>query len=395
MKNNTLVSALTIIGILALGGVALFTLLALRPTPPKSERPKVVPLVSAVVPEVEGGSITISGNGTVRAKREINLVAEVSGKILALSSSAEAGGFFQEGDELFRLDPSDYENAVDMAEAEVTQREYELLLARQEVNVARQEWERLQRQRGELAPPETTALGSLVFREPQLKLAESLLKSAEARLEDARLRLARTRIRAPFNGRVRQKLVDIGQYVTPGQAVAGIYSTDELEIPVPFQSSEAMLIDRLWQRETNRGIRIPARVLATFGSERYEWEGYVDRTEGTLDAATRTINVVVRVPQPYRATGENRPPLLVGMYTRVDIEGATYDTYYVIPRAALKDGDTVWVKNDGRLEIRSVDIIQESDGNVFVRSGIAAGDSLVTSKLDVFSDGMEIRTTTE
>ena len=390
--NKTIKSALTIVGILALGVAGLFLLIAFRPTPPKTERPKVIPLVTTTTPETRSGAITISGNGTVRATREINLVAEISGRVVNISPSAVSGGFFRRGAPLFELDPSDYSNAVSIAEAEVTQRKYELLLAEEEVNIARDEWKRLQKQRGTEAVPDSTELGVLVFKEPQLKLAESLLKSAEARLEDAQTRLNRTRIRAPFNGRVRTKIVDIGQYVAPGQAVASVYNTDQVEIPVPLQSDEAALINNLWQRESNQSISIPATIRASFGGETYEWEGYVDRTEGTLDANTRTINVVVRVDQPYQSSENGRPPLLVGMFSEVEIQGKIYDSFYVIPRSALKENETVWVFDNGRLNIREISIIQESEGLIYVEQGINPGERLITSKMDVFSDGMEVRT---
>jgi RND family efflux transporter MFP subunit len=393
MKNKRLRSFLTITGILALGVVIFNVLIAFRPTPPRTERPKVIPLVTTVQPEAKSGVLTIQGNGTVRATREINLVAEVAGKVVSVAASAVSGGFIQQGATLISIDPSDYENAVAVARAEVTQRRYELLLAREEVSIAREEWGRLQRRREESEDPAESELGSLVLKEPQLKLAESLLESAEARLADAQTRLQRTNINAPFNGRVRSKQVDIGQYVSPGQAVATVYNTDEVEIAVPMQSAEASLIGGLWERDMNRRIDIPVRVFSAFGKVTHEWKGYVDRTEGTLDAATRTVNVVVRVPAPYEEGPASLPPLLVGMFTTVEIEGQEMETYFIVPRPALKENETVWVYANGRLEIRPVEIIQEQEGRVYIADGLAPGDRLITSNLEVFTDGMEVRET--
>lgn len=392
MKNKNLRSILSIIGILVLGVVIFNVLLAFRPTPPKSERAKVVPLVTTIQPEVRSGALIIKGNGTVRATREINLVSEVAGKVVSMASSAVSGGFFQRGATLFKIDPADYANAVSVAEAEVTQRRYELLLAQEEVTIAREEWERLQNRKDESTTPAETELGRLVLKEPQLKLAESLLKSAEARLADAQTRLKRTNLSAPFSGRVLSKQVDIGQYVGPGQVVATVYNTDEVEIAVPLQSSDAALISNLWQRDQNKRINIPARVYSTFGNETFEWEGYVDRTEGALDATTRTVNVVVRVKNPYKGSSESHPPLLIGTFVSVEIEGNTLDSYFVLPRAALKENNTVWVFADSKLEVHKVEVIQEDEGNVFVKAGIAPSDQLISSKLDVFTDGMEVRT---
>ena len=261
------------------------------------------------------------------------------------------------------------------------------------MTIARDEWGRLQNRLGTSDEPASTDLGSLVLKEPQLKLAEALLKSAEARLADAQTRLQRTAIGAPFNGRIRVKQVDIGQYVGPGQAVATVYNTDEVEIVVPLQSSEAALINNLWARDTGRSVNIPARVYSNFGESRYEWEGFVDRTEGALDPDTRTVNVVVRVKKPYDAGDIGRPPLLVGTFTSVEIEGMKLDTYSVIPRPALKDGSAVWLFDEGKLKVHPVEVIQESEGQVIISGQIASNQPIITSNLEIYSDGMDVRIT--
>ena len=380
------------LGILAVGVIGLVTLIALRPEPPRVDPPRQSPLVTTTKPTLEQGNLAVRGNGTVRPIREINLVAEVAGKVISVSDALVSGGFFQQGQTLLQIDPTDYENAVAVAEAEVTQRQFELLTAQEEVALAREEWARLERRTGVNRSPDSTALGSLVLKEPQRKAAEAILKSAEARLDDARTRLARTRITAPFNGRVRAKTADIGQYVGPGQAVASIYSTDAVEIVVPLPSREAALLSDLWARESRRGRgpRLPATVAADFGGQRYEWEGTVDRTEGTLNEATRTVNVVVRVAQPYQ-TSAGRPPLMVGTFTTVRLQGMALDRYYVLPRDALREGDTVWVVEDGLLYVRPVEVIQEVDEAVYVTSGITENDAVVTSTLTVMTDGMSVR----
>lgn len=377
------------VGILGVGLAGLALLVALRPEPPRVEPPRLRPLVTVVAPEIRSGNLTVRATGTVRPEREINLVAEVSGKVTRVAEALKSGGFAGRGQVLLRIDPTDYANAVAVAEAEVTQRQFELLTAREEVAVAREEWDRLQQRTGRTITPDSSEMGALVLREPQLKAAEARLKSAQARLADARTRLARTAITAPFNGRVRQKLVDVGQFVAPGQPVASFYSTDAVEVAVPLASAEASLVDRLWERG---GARLPATVTATFGGERFAWQGFVDRTEGTLDPTTRTITVVVRVPQPYRTEG-GRPPLMVGTFAEVALQGAALDRYAVLPRTALRDGDTVWtVEADSLLRVAPVTVVQEIDEQVFVTApALTAETPVITSTLDVFTDGMSVR----
>lgn len=384
-------SLLIAVGILAAGVAGLALLVALRPEPPRVEPPRQSPLVAVVVPEIRAGNLTVRATGTVRPEREINLVAEVSGKVTSVAEALKSGGFARRGQVLLRIDPADYANAVAVAEAEVTQRQFELLTAREEVAVAREEWDRLQARTGRTITPDSTAMGALVLREPQLKAAEARLKSAQARLADARTRLARTAIAAPFNGRVRARLVDVGQFVAPGQPVAAFYSTDAVEVAVPLSSTEASLVDQLWERDRG-GARIPATVTATFGGARFAWQGYVDRTEGTLDPTTRTVTVVVRVPSPYRTEG-GRPPLMVGTFAEVELQGAALERYAVLPRTALREGERVWtVEADSLLRVLPVTVVQEVDEQIFVTAAdLSASTPVITSNLDVFTDGMTVR----
>lgn len=392
MNSTSLKPFLIGAGILAVGVIGLLALVALRTEAPRIDPPRQSPLVMTIKPTAQEGHLAVRGNGTVRPIHEIDLIAEVAGKVVSVSDALVSGGFFQQGDTLLQIDPADYENAVSVAEAEVTQRHFELLMAQQEVEVAREEWARLERRTGVNRSPDSTALGSLVFKEPQRKAAVALLKSAEARLDDAQTRLARTRITAPFTGRVRAKIADIGQYVGPGQAVASIYSADAVEIVVPLSSRDAALLADLWTPESRRGRgpRLPATVTVDFGGQRYEWEGSVERIEGALNEATRTVNVVVRVAHPYQ-TKAGWPPLMVGTFTTVILQGMALDRYYVLPRDALREGDTVWVVEDEILYVRPVEVIQEVDEEIYVTSGITENDAVVTSTLSVMTDGMSVR----
>jgi RND family efflux transporter MFP subunit len=219
------------------------------------------------------------------------------------------------------------------------------------------------------------------------------LARAEAGLEDAKLALARTRIVAPFDGIVRTKMADVGQYVAPGQTLGSLYDTDEVEIVVPLTDTEASLIDGLWSADTgDDDDRIPVQVRATFGGEEYGWPGYVDRTEGALNANTRTVDVVVRVADPFDDDGSRRPPLLLGTYATVDIRGRETDAFVVIPRVALRDGSEIYVvEQDTLLAIRPVQVLQEVGGQVMVRGEIQQGEPVVTSPMAIVTDGMTVR----
>jgi RND family efflux transporter MFP subunit len=380
---------LTIIGF---GLVGFALLMVFRPRPAAQEPPRRVPLVVTAPADVRSGHLTIRGNGTVRPKSEIILSPQVSGRVEWISPAFASGGRFEKGDLLLRIEDADYVNRVDAASAAVAQRQVEVLQWREEQELAREEYQRLLAREG-LDAPDSASLSSLIFREPQLQAAQAGLKSAEAQLADARLALGRTRIAAPFDGVVRSKSVDVGQFVTPGQNLGSLYDTDEVEIVVPLTDAEAALVEGLWTAGAgNEETRIPATVRATFAGRSHEWQAYVDRAEGALNPETRAVDVVVRVPDPFVVNDIGRPPLLLGTYAAVDIQGESREAYAVLPRIALRDGAAVYVvEKDTILVVQPAALLQEIGGDVLVAADIDPGDQVVVSPMDIVTDSMTVQ----
>jgi len=382
-------------GLLVLGvGVVGFTVLfALRASPAELEPPRQIPTVTTVPAQVGSGAIRVRGSGTVRPSAEVTIAPQVGGRVTWVSSAFVSGGRFAAGQGLLRVDPADYENSVEAASAEVARAQVDVLTAEEEVAIARDEYQRLARREGLDPDPENA--GALVLREPQLRAAQAGLQSAEARLEDARLALQRTWIRAPFDGIVRDESVDLGQFVSPGQTIGRMYSTAEVEIVVPLSDNEASLISALWEaRAGQEATRIPVEITSDYGGVEYAWTGYVDRAEAALNEQTRTVDVVVRVPRAFEPTPEqpDRPPLLIGSYATVDIEGTSYDRYAIVPAAAMRDGGVVWtIEADTLLVMIPVDLIQEIENQAFVLGAIPTGTPIIVSALPFVTNGMTVR----
>lgn len=359
----------------------------LRPDAPDAAPRHAAPEVATVTPERHEGRITVSGYGAVRPLREITLIAEVAGKVTWTAANFVTGGTFRRGQELLRIDSTDYANAVTIARAEVVQRRLDLLRAEEEVTVAREEWSRLEGLTGGREQPDSTELGSLVFREPQRQAAAAQLESARARLRDAEARLRRTRVTAPFNGRLRTKGADLGQFVGPGHVVAAYYGTDAAEIDVAVAGRDVSLLGD----DVGAGPqRARARIVASLAGGVHEWTGFVHRTEGALSEASRTLNAVVRVERPYESTGQ-RPPLRVGTYVTAYLEGRAFDEYFTLPRGALRPDGMVWTVEDGRLRMRPVDIMQEVEDTIYLTRGVAESDVVVIGTLDAVTDGMQVQ----
>ncbi len=386
ISNKKIISRLAVVGILVGGLVITIVLTALRTEPPRTERVNQAPLVSTLEVSARSGALTVTGTGSVQPTREVTLAAEVGGKVATVSPALVSGGTVTKGHVLATLVADDYENALAMAQSEVVQRRYELIRGQQEVEVAREEWANS----GASGEPETTELGRLAYREPELELARAGLATAEARVRDAELRLERTRLRAPFDGKVRSKQIDVGQFVGPGQPVAVIYATDEVELVVPLSPEQMDLLDPNWQLPD----RLAARVMPAAGTSDAAWDGYVHRVEGALDPASRLINVVVRVPGPYRPS-ENQKPLLIGTFARVGIAGRVEERVWTIPLAALRDQggqSAVWIVEDSTLQVQRVDVVQLVDDTAIIRAAnLPATITLITSDPGVVTPGMVVR----
>lgn len=326
-------SLATAIGIVFLGLLSVLVLVATRPKPARARPDRPAPRVSVSPLEARSGVIAVEGSGTIRPRAEISLSPQVGGLVVQLSPALRSRGSFRLGDVLLVVEPDSYENAVAIARAEVAQRRVDIALAEQEQIVAREEFRLLRARQGNASAADTSLSTALALRVPQMEAARAALARAEAQLADAQLNLDRTILRAPFNGRVRSESVDVGQNVSPGQSIAQLFETDEVEMVVSLSASEAVLVEGLWEKRAGEdGIRIPARVRSDFGGQRHEWERYIDRVEGVLDPSTRTVNAVVRVPEPFAAA--DRPPLLIGSYARALIDAQQVDGYFALPRPA-------------------------------------------------------------
>ncbi|MBW2565679.1 MAG: efflux RND transporter periplasmic adaptor subunit [Deltaproteobacteria bacterium] len=373
--------------VIAVGAIGMRALTASKPQLKKRKVQAPVPMVRTTEIQTGPQTIHIQGEGTVRPLREISLAPQVGGKVLYISPALVNGGQFSKGDVLVRIDPVDYELAVTLAKANGKDAESLLELAKEEAAAAQEEWRLLHAGGSEVdrKPP------PLVAKEPQLAAAQAKLEAGRADLDKALLSLERTELKAPFDGRVSQKNVDIGQYVSPGQTLATLYSIEAAEIILPLEDESAFWFSIPGFTTANsRGSR--AIVRARVAGQERTWSGEVVRTEGKLDERTRMINVVVRVEKPY----SKRPPLAVGLFVTTDIEGRTLPNAAVIPRSALHEDNIVWVvNNDNRLHLREVDVARVQGDEAIVQAGLEDGERVVITPLKAVTDGMTVRTAPE
>ncbi len=382
-KKSILIYLVIVIAILAVGLLGM-KLLADSKTPVKKRKTEIAaPPVRTIIAKVGKYTVDIMGEGTVRPLKEISLVPQVDGKVVYTSPALVNGGIFKKGTVLLKIEQADYEIAVTLAEAKVKSAESLLQQAEQESEAAREEW-RIYHASG----PKAGTPPPLVAKEPQLAAARAKLAANMADLKKALLNMKRTELKAPFHGRVSQEKVDIGQYVSHGQSLATLFSTNAAEITIPLDKNDLFWFNVPGITSRNRHGS-PATIFADIAGKKLLWPGKIVRTQGKLDERTRMINVIVLVEKPY----DKNPPLVVGLFVDVKIEGKTLSQACRIPRSALHRGNIVWVVNKNRsLHFRKVDVARFQDSSVIILSGLNDGDMLVVSPLKAVTDGMTVRT---
>ena len=375
MKERYFPILIVVSGIM-IGSLILFTGPSLEPRSP----PENKPLVRTITANTETIRLSSTAFGTVSPRSENELIPEVSGSIVYMSPSLVSGGFFKKDDLLFSIEPLDYQVALEQSSAALKSAESELENARRnhdrQINLAKKQ--SISESRKEEAVN-------------RLRFAESAHREANARVSLAKKNLERTKIKAPYDGRVRNEKIDLGQFVNRGQSVANIYATDSAEIKLPVHDKELAFLD-LPLFETERSEDDTVILKANFAGKQHIWNARIARTEGELDSKTRMINVIAEIDSPY-SLKDSRPPLTIGLFVEAEILGRFVEDAIVIPQSAIQENNLVYtVNNENRLEFKKVEILRMINNQAIITGGLKAGDTVCVSTLRDAEPGMQIRT---
>ena len=378
--------ALTIVGTIGIfvGAGVLFTIMGAARPQIERQAPEITPpTVFYQVAEQRPVTLDVRAQGEVRPRTDISLTAQVSGAIADTSEKFVNGGAFEKGDLLIKIEDADYRVAMTSARARVAQAEEALRREEAEAALARRDFEELG---GEGDPSDLT------LRKPQLAQARANYDAARADLSAARLNLERTEIRAPFVGRVRERMTGVGQFVSPGAQLGRIFSTDVAEIRLPLTDADLAKLDLPLDFVESAETPGPTVDLSAFvAGDMHHWRARVARTDGAIDAATRQISVIAVVDDPYGAGADDDTPLAIGLFVDAHIEGKPYADAIVLPRSALYGRDRVYViKSDDTLESRRVTVVSSDRDTITIAAGITPGDRIATSPLRGADNGDKV-----
>jgi RND family efflux transporter MFP subunit len=349
-------------------------------------------LVVEVMPAtVSTQNLLVYSQGSVEPRTETTLVAEVSGTIVSVSSAFVAGGFFRLGETVLQIDPSDYLTAQKSAQANLASRQAQLSDQKARADQALKDWKNL----GRGGEP-----SDLVLRKPQLAEARANVLAAEADLQKAERDLERTRIKLPYDGLVREKKVDIGQFVAPGTALGITFSVNTAEVRLPLSAADLSFLNLpssipgANQAGPQALAQSRPQVLleADSSGEPGQWNAEIIRTEGVLDTKSRVTYAVAEVVDPYGILGkQRRTPLRIGTFVRAEIIGNYVKDVVVLPRKVLRNDNTVLIANaENELEVREVTVLRKEARKVYITGGLETGDLVITSSVNAPIPGMRL-----
>lgn len=343
-----------------------------EPAPkPQRPEPKILESAATLLEKVDY-QVHLSTQGIVQPHNETSLTSRVSGQITLISPKFESGSFFKKGEILIELDPSDFEAALSTAEARLARAEASLAQEEARAEQALLDWRDL----GYTEPPT-----ELVLRKPQLKETHADVKAATAGLTSAQRDLDRTKVRAPYDGRVKERLVGLGQSINSGTKLGDIFSIDFAEVRLPLSTRELSYI----KLPNNPGdAPVPVTLTDALATENpATWEAQVVRTEGTLDEESRKLFVIARINDPFSLKNPGTPSMRIGQPIRAVLPGETIADVFIIPRLALRSPNEIVLidPTEFTLARQEITAIWSDAENLIVRDDLIPGWLLSTSRL--------------
>lgn len=430
--------------VLGLGYVGMQALGEAEKPKPEIQSDTALAVQTAEVREHDG-AFDIIVDGAVVPFRQVDIPAEVDGRIVIKNPECRSGRFVTEGMELASIDDRDYKLEVTRLEQQLAQQDAAIAetdvemqnnlasvaLAEEEVRSQQVEIVRYEGLVADGASPETrleeqrrserSARIQLQTLQNQGALFAAVRRRLitsrglnEIELQEAQLNLDRTRITVPegLNGTIIEDNIELHSYVRAGDVLMRMTDSSKAEVRCSLRVDQLYW---LWTQDSARAQanlnpdliyeapRTPVSVSFSVAGATYEWDGILDRYEGNgLDPRTRTVPCRVLVENPrgsqrvsFSATSDPIPPpsLVTGMFVEVSVHVKTEVPLVAMPERALRPGNRVWLVRDGKLEVETVEVVQVVNDEVLLRedtSPIKLGDRVVVSPLSAPFPGMPV-----
>ena len=352
--------------------------------------------------------------GSLAGDQQTDVAASTAGKVVAIG--VEMGSYVKRGQMIIRLDDVDSKLRVEQAQAQLEQSKAALRQAEEKVglragqsfdpnrvpevanarvaldlaeknlrrsekliesgDVSRSFYDQQQAQRDSLKEMYESALSAARQNYAAVMTARANVANAETQLGLARRSLSYALVFSPIDGYVSERNADLGEYVSPTAKVATVVRINPLRIRIDIPE------------QAIPEIKIGQSVSVTTSAwPDKSFSGRIARISPNVTASSRTLSVEADIEN---SSGALKP----GQFATVRILESRSQPAVLVPMRAVRSEagvNRVFVIKDGRVQERQVQLGQTESDLVEVKSGIAAGEQVVTSNLELISDGVAVR----
>lgn len=336
--------------------------------------------VSVALPQVDSVTLTRTYPGSLIADNQVELVARVNGYLRAKTYAD--GQYVAPGTVLFRIEDTQYRDAVAQAEAQ-------LRTAKATYEYNSRNYEAMKK----ALLSDAVSQMSVAQAESEMKNSLAAIRNAEAALETARTTLSYCTVRAPFGGHVTAPTMSVGNFVAGGASpvtLATIY--DDAKLQAVFNVEDSDYLTEVKSGGASSGLNFSAIPLSFADTLRHSYTGNLIYVAPDVDASTGTLVLKAKVDNPY---GE----LKAGMYTTITLPYRHLDNAILVKDASIgtdQAGKYLYVVNDSSKVVYTPIQVGElvNDSMRVVTSGITPKSRYVTQALLKVRDGMKVKPVT-
>jgi len=365
------------------GVIVALWLIATKPPPPQQQETEILPAVHVARAQAGPVRFPVRSQGTAMPRTESTLIAQVAGRILSVADSFDESGFFNKGDVLVEIDPRDYDVRIRRLEA-----------SKEAVQVERDEAEQRRDRQLKLHERGAGTQAELDQAQAAFDVATARIAELDAQLDEARNAKKDTRVVAPFDGCIREKHVDVGQYVTTGTPLAICFATDAVEVRLPIDDDELAFLDLPPLGTAFASGGGPGVILnADFGGQRRRWQGSIVRSEAIVDRKSRMAYLVASVSSPYDAKQHSGgQPLAVGMFVEATIRSREVQDAIVLPMVCVESGGRIFaIDSDDRLKEKNVQVLRREGDWAVVRGDLTQDQRVCATRLERAVSGTRVK----
>lgn len=329
---------------------------------------------NVVVQQIEENNVirTFDAPGRVVSKYQVSIMARISGYLQ--KSFFKEGDYVKAGETLFLIEPAEYQNASNVAGANIQNIKAQLAYANKQL--ARAE---------ELVRQDYIAKAKYDEILANRDALKAQLSAAKSNYKDTNRNLSYTRVKAPVDGRIGIIDVTVGNYVTPSSgSLTTINSTNPIYVTFPLSSEDYAAISSIDKKADAR------RKVELFfqNGDKYELNGVQDFLDNKVDQTTGTVTL--------RATFQNpNNKLLHGEFVNVRLFANNPVKVPVVPIVAVQEnqeGKYVYtIDNKGLPKLTYIKTQGQSGDNWIVKDGLKYGDKVIVEGILKVTPGSPVK----